>query len=176
MILCNFQNHHTPKVVHPTDDTSCFHIYLSPYFTNYAVSICKLTEIIPKTLTFLKPHNILFMKLRLFPPKVAYAHWGLGMERNFVLAHIWLMLTAIVAWAPLTIYEPILFDKLCIAMQNLSKGVNVVSEGAPSLILRVLLISLGSTILPRSSIRRTIPVAFIYKSPLISNRDTIICD
>ena len=39
------------------------------------------------------------------------------------------MLTAIVARAPLTIYEPILFDKLCIAMQNRSIGVNVVREG-----------------------------------------------
>ena len=32
--------------LHPTDDTSCFHIYLSPYFTNYAVSICKTRRFI----------------------------------------------------------------------------------------------------------------------------------
>lgn len=36
---------------------------------------------------------------------------------------------------------------LCIAQQNLSIGVNVVSDGSPSRILRVLLISLGVTIL-----------------------------
>ena len=42
--LCPYYN----RRVHPTDDTSSFHIYLSPYFTNYAVSICKLTEIIPQ--------------------------------------------------------------------------------------------------------------------------------
>ena len=30
--------------------------------------------------------------------------------------------------------------------------------------------------IPHSSSLLTIPVAFIYKSPLISNRDTIICD
>ena len=51
---------------------------------------------------------------------------------------------------------------LCIAKQNLSKGVNVVCEGSPSLILIVLRISFGITTLPRSSILRTIPVAFIY--------------
>ena len=56
----------------------------------------------------------------------------------------------------------ILCDKLCIAQQNRSIGVNVVYEGSPSLILRVLLISFGITIRPRSSTRRTIPVAFIY--------------
>ena len=51
---------------------------------------------------------------------------------------------------------------LCIAIQNLSNDVNVVSKGSPSRIRRVLLISLGITIRPRSSTRRTIPVAFIY--------------
>ena len=44
-------------------------------------------------------------------------------------------------------------------LQNLPIGVNVVSEGSPSLILRVLLISFGITIRPRSSTRLTIPVA-----------------
>ena len=53
----------------------------------------------------------------------------------------------------------ILCARLCITIQNLSIGVNVVSEGSPSLILRVLLISFGITILPKSSTRRTIPVA-----------------
>ena len=47
-----FGNYNTPEVIHPTGDTSCFHIYLSPYFTNYAVSICKQTEIIPQDLLF----------------------------------------------------------------------------------------------------------------------------
>ena len=39
--------------------------------------------------------------------------------------------------------------------------VSVISNGSPSLILRVLLISLGITTLPSSSIRLTIPVAFM---------------
>ena len=56
---------------------------------------------------------------------------------------------------------------LCIAQQNRSIGVNVVSKGSPSRILNVLLISLGMTILPKSSTRRTIPVAFIYLSPFL---------
>ena len=54
-----------------------------------------------------------------------------------------------------------------IAMQNLSNGVNVIREGAPSRIRMVLLISLGMTTRPRSSILRTIPVAFIYKNLLV---------
>ena len=54
---------------------------------------------------------------------------------------------------------------LCIAQQNLSIGVNVVCKGSPSRMRRVLLISLGITIRPRSSTRRTMPVAFIYLSP-----------
>ena len=58
----------------------------------------------------------------------------------------------------------ILSAMLCIAQQNLSIGVNVVSKGSPSLILIVLLISLGMTTLSMSSMRRTIPVAFIYKN------------
>ena len=51
------------------------------------------------------------------------------------------------------------FTTLCIAKQNLSIGVNVVSEGSPSRLGRVLLISLGITILPKSSTLLTIPVA-----------------
>ena len=37
-----FGNHDSPQIVHPTDDTSSFHIYLSPYFTNYDAIICKI--------------------------------------------------------------------------------------------------------------------------------------
>ena len=56
---------------------------------------------------------------------------------------------------------------LCIAQQNLSKGVNVVSRGSPSLIRIVLRISLGITTRPKSTILRTIPVAFIYKNSFV---------
>ena len=42
---------------------------------------------------------------------------------------------------------------------NCSSDVNVVYEGSPSRIFKVLLISLGITILPQSSTQRTIPVA-----------------
>ena len=47
------------------------------------------------------------------------------------------------------------------------------SSHYPNLI--VLLISLGITTLPRSSILRTIPVAFIYKSPLFSFGTKVFC-
>ena len=49
--------------------------------------------------------------------------------------------------------------KLCIAIQNLSIVVNVVRKGSPSRMQRVRRISLGITILPRSSARRIISVA-----------------
>jgi len=65
-------------------------------------------------------------------------------------------------------FKPILFDRSSIAKINLFSNVNVVCDGSPSRILMVLLISLGITTRPRSSILLTIPVAFIYiKSPCI---------
>ena len=45
--------------------------------------------------------------------------------------------------------------------QKVCHGVHVICDGSPSRIRRVRRISFGMTILPRSSIRRTIPVAFI---------------
>ena len=53
-----------------------------------------------------------------------------------------------------------------IEKQYFSHCVNDVCNGSPSRILRVRLISFGITILPRSSTRRTMPVAFIVSSPL----------
>ena len=57
-----------------------------------------------------------------------------------------------------------------IARWNCSADVNVVRKGSPSRIRRVRLISLGITILPRSSTRLTMPVAFIYLSPFLRQR------
>lgn len=65
-------------------------------------------------------------------------------------------------------FSPSLFDRSSIAQQNLSNGVNDICDGSPSRILIVLLISLGMTTLPRSSILLTIPVAFIYINPYLS--------
>jgi len=59
-------------------------------------------------------------------------------------------------------------------MQNLPKGVNVVSKGSPSRIFSVLLISLRITILPKSSTLLTIPVAFIYLSPFPVGNDLCV--
>ena len=58
-------------------------------------------------------------------------------------------------------YEKVLFSRLPIAQANLSFTVNDVNSGSPSRMRRVLLISFGMTILPKSSTRRTMPVAFI---------------
>ena len=62
--------------------------------------------------------------------------------------------------------SPHLFDRSSMAKQNLSHRANVICDGSPSRIRMVRRISFGMTTRPRSSIRRTIPVAFIYISPL----------
>lgn len=58
-------------------------------------------------------------------------------------------------------YHPRLLAKSNIEKQYFSHRVNDVCNGSPSRMRRVLLISFGMTILPRSSTRRTMPVAFI---------------
>ena len=63
-------------------------------------------------------------------------------------------------------FHPFRFAKSSIAKQNVSHCVNAVCNGSPSRIRRVLRISFGMTILPRSSTRLTMPVAFIVSSPL----------
>ena len=63
-------------------------------------------------------------------------------------------------------YHPRLLAKPNIEKQYISHRVNDVCNGSPSRIRRVLRISFGMTILPRSSTRRTMPVAFIFFSPL----------
>ena len=65
-------------------------------------------------------------------------------------------------------YQPRRLAKSSMAKQYFSPGVNVVSDGSPSRMRRVLLISLGMTTLPRSSMRLTIPVAFISPSLLVA--------
>ena len=45
-------------------------------------------------------------------------------------------------------------------------GANVICDGSPSRIRMVRRISLGMTTRPKSSMRRTIPVAFISQTPL----------
>ena len=67
---------------------------------------------------------------------------------------------------PMYPYHPRLLAKPNIEKQYISHRVNDVCNGSPSRIRRVLRISFGMTILPRSSTRRTMPVAFIFFSPL----------
>ena len=63
--------------------------------------------------------------------------------------------------------HPILLSSPIIPAQNLSHCSNFISNGSPSRIRIVRLISLGMTTRPRSSMRRTIPVAFILDSSRI---------
>ena len=60
-----------------------------------------------------------------------------------------------------------LFDRSSMAKQNLSHRANVICDGSPSRIRSVRRISLGMTTRPRSSMRRTIPVAFIVAPPML---------
>ena len=65
-------------------------------------------------------------------------------------------------------FHPRRLAKSSIAAQNLSHRANVICDGSPSRMRMVRRISLGMTTRPRSSMRRTIPVAFISKTPLFS--------
>lgn len=60
--------------------------------------------------------------------------------------------------------HPVLFASSSIPKQYFSHHVNDISDGSPSRICSVRRISFGITIRPRSSMRRTIPVAFIFTS------------
>ena len=68
------------------------------------------------------------------------------------------------------IHPFILLVKSIIAKQKSCHDVNVVSDGSPSRMRMVRRISFGMTTLPRSSMRLTIPVAFIYRAlPVINS-------
>ena len=58
-------------------------------------------------------------------------------------------------------FHPVRFDRSIIPKQNRSHRFNVICDGSPSRIRIVRRISLGITTRPRSSMRRTIPVAFM---------------
>lgn len=60
--------------------------------------------------------------------------------------------------------SPHLFDRSSMAKQNLSHRANVICDGSPSRMRMVRRISLGMTTLPRSSMRLTIPVAFMLSN------------
>ena len=59
-----------------------------------------------------------------------------------------------------------LFSSDFVALMKVCIGVNDISGGSPSRMRIVRRISFGMTTRPRSSIRRTIPVAFMFFSPL----------
>ena len=63
-------------------------------------------------------------------------------------------------------YQPSRLARSNIPKQNFSHDTNVVCNGSPSRMRMVRRISLGMTTRPRSSILRTIPVAFIFLSLL----------
>ena len=65
-------------------------------------------------------------------------------------------------------FQPCRLAKSLRAIQNFSHCVHVINDGSPSRIRSVRRISLGMTTRPRSSMRRTMPVAFIFKNlPLV---------
>ena len=66
-------------------------------------------------------------------------------------------------------FHPFRLAKSLTAKQNLSHRANVICDGSPSRIRRVRRISLGMTTRPRSSIRRTIPVAFMLFQTFLVN-------
>ena len=85
--------------------------------------------------------------LRRYACRCGRLRWGTGLS-HYVLS------------------QPSRLASSSIPQQNCSHRVNDVCNGSPSRIRMVRRISFGMTTRPRSSIRRTIPVAFIYISPL----------
>jgi len=77
----------------------------------------------------------------------------------------WLIRTQCGKYAVFLHFSPILSDKSIRAYKNLAMGVNVICAGSPSRIRIVRRISFGITTRPRSSIRLTIPVAFMFTPP-----------
>ena len=72
--------------------------------------------------------------------------------------------------------HPCRLAKSLMAKQNCSHRANVICDGSPSRMRRVRRISFGMTTRPRSSMRRTMPVAFISKSPLsVKYYKAIVC-
>lgn len=71
-------------------------------------------------------------------------------------------------------YPPIRLPNSSIPPQNRCHCANVICDGSPSRIRMVRRISLGMTTRPRSSIRRTIPVAFIYEIPPVKANFTSV--
>ena len=72
-------------------------------------------------------------------------------------------------------YHPCRLAKSNIEKQYFSHCVNDVNDGSPSRMRRVRRISFGMTILPRSSTRRTIHVAFIVFLSLCCISSGIVC-
>ena len=80
----------------------------------------------------------------------------------------WLVRTQCGKYAVFLHSSPILLDKSIRAYKNRAMGVNVVSVGSPSRIRIVRRISFGITTRPRSSIRLTIPVAFMFRTSFLA--------
>ena len=82
--------------------------------------------------------------------------------------YVWLALRFCNQFVIMYEFQPCRLAKSLRAIQNFSHCVNVINDGSPSRIRRVRRISLGMTTRPRSSMRRTMPVAFIFKNlPLV---------
>lgn len=65
--------------------------------------------------------------------------------------------------------QPSRFARCSMLKQNCSDPVNVICDGSPSRMRSVRRISLGMTTRPKSSMRRTMPVAFICAFPPMRN-------
>ena len=73
-------------------------------------------------------------------------------------------------------FQPRLSDKSNIEKQKICHGLHVINDGSPSRIRMVRRISLGMTTRPRSSMRRTIPVAFMIELLLFpEGRNCLVC-
>lgn len=123
--------------------------------------------------------SILFLVLVLF--SICFACCILRFRKNgievcsfFMRAHPLRICTVRVVEFVIMYYSnPIRLANSNKEIQNLCQFFNVICEGSPSRMRRVRRISLGITTRPKSSIRRTIPVAFIAWH-LLSGRPSLL--
>ena len=162
-----------PMLIHPSHNLSKCQAILSNDGFNFIMNLIALHALTSNTITNIFIYYSVFSEnsqgeqTENAPEGNPKRHWN-SLNLNefqclFCLIKSPLIRTIVVS---VTMYysHPCRLAKSSIAKQKVSHCVNAVCNGSPSRMRRVRRISLGMTTRPRSSIRRTMPVAFIVGS------------
>lgn len=163
-----------PMLIHPSHNLSKCQAILSNDGFNFIMNLIALHALTSNTITNIFIYYSVFSEnsqgeqTENVPEGNPKRHWN-SLNLNefqclFSLIKSPLIRTIVVS---VTMYysHPCRLAKSLMAKQNCSHRANVINNGSPSRIRMVRRISLGITTRPRSSMRRTIPVAFIYIHP-----------